>query len=81
MDFPSHAQVTGFTTSMRTARGRVFVCVPPQVLAKLGVRKDDEALGVLKEQMPRLLAVALRRSEREQTNEVVLRNEDLWWLS
>ena len=80
MNFPSHTQIMGFTTSIRTGRGRVFVRVPPEVLVRLGVTKDDEALAVLQDQMPRLLAVALQRSQREQTNDVTLKNEDLWWL-
>ncbi len=64
----------GYSVSVRTPRGRVFVRVEAGALRKLGAADDAfSMLSTLDRHIHRLSEIALRRAERDRSRQVTLR--------
>ncbi len=72
----------GCTTSIATAQGRVIVHISKMALLELGADDEQSSLtSTLRLHMPKLRALALQLAHREKTNEVHIRDTDVWWAS
>lgn len=72
----------GCTTSITTAQGRVIVHISKTALLELGADDEHSSLtSTLRLHMPKLRALALQLADREKTNQVHIRDTDVWWAS
>lgn len=78
---PAAAHFQGFTTSIRTGHGRLFVHVDKGALCKLGASRADDStqLRTLQRHMPRLRALALQLAALNAAHEVSIGETDVWW--
>jgi hypothetical protein len=79
-DMTTGSGTKGFTTSIRTAGGRIMVHIDKAALIKLGaVDEIGSLLHTLDVHMPRFHALALQKAHREGRNHVAIGGSDVWW--
>ena len=73
----SDHQVTGITTSLRTAEGRIVMRIGAQTLINLGASDSASSFAVLTANFPMLAQIAIHKAERHRTPSVDIGPADI----